>query len=533
MTPADPPAGPEPARRGFAVLVLALLSAGFLAHVASWDFVSDDAFISLRYARNLLDGHGLVFNPGERVEGFTGLLWVGMVALAGLLGADLLAAARVMGAAFGVATLWLSWRLAERLRPAGVHPLASLAAPALVAANGAFACWAAAGLETSLWVFTASAAVLAALAGRHGLSSGLAALTVLVRPEGALVVLVLGLERAWAAWRARRPAVLGWWIAPVATIVALTAFRLAYYGDLVPNTFHAKAGGGPAQWVRGGRYLAAYLSDRDGLAVAAGLLVFGLARGGAWRLASAVVATLWAGVVWVGGDGLPMYRFAVTPLPAWVALQAAVGGRLAAALAGDAPSAGRRAASALVPLAALAGIALAVSSQPRIPPHFENARFQRDVEVPRWTRVGQRLRAEAPPGASLAAVPIGAVAYHSGLPAIDMVGLTDRHIARRDMPDMGAGWAGHEKHDGPYVLSRRPTFLLLGNIDVTPAPRDPAAVPFIPYTNRAIFAREADVVADPDFARLYRPRSIQLAEDQWLNLYELKPEHRVGPGSTP
>jgi hypothetical protein len=101
------------------------------------------------------------------------------------------------------------------------------------------------------------------------------------------------------------------------------------------------------------------------------------------------------------------------------------------------------------------------------------------------------------------------------------------------MPDMGAGWAGHEKHDGPYVLSRRPTFLLLGNIDVTPAPRDPAAVPFIPYTNRAIFAREADVVADPDFARLYRPRSIQLAEDQWLNLYELKPEHRVGPGSTP
>ena len=35
----------------------------------------DDTFISLRYAQNLWDGHGLVFNPGDRVEGITNLLW--------------------------------------------------------------------------------------------------------------------------------------------------------------------------------------------------------------------------------------------------------------------------------------------------------------------------------------------------------------------------------------------------------------------------------------------------------------------------
>ncbi len=39
-------------------------------------FLTDDAFISFRYVRNLIEGHGLVFNPGERVEGYTNFLWV-------------------------------------------------------------------------------------------------------------------------------------------------------------------------------------------------------------------------------------------------------------------------------------------------------------------------------------------------------------------------------------------------------------------------------------------------------------------------
>ena len=51
-----------------------LVLLGWLAAVA-W-FLCDDAFISFRYVRNLLEGHGLVFNPGEYVEGYTNFLWV-------------------------------------------------------------------------------------------------------------------------------------------------------------------------------------------------------------------------------------------------------------------------------------------------------------------------------------------------------------------------------------------------------------------------------------------------------------------------
>ena len=47
---------------------------GWLTSVG-W-FITDDAFISFRYVRNLLEGHGLVFNPGEYVEGYTNFLWI-------------------------------------------------------------------------------------------------------------------------------------------------------------------------------------------------------------------------------------------------------------------------------------------------------------------------------------------------------------------------------------------------------------------------------------------------------------------------
>jgi len=42
-----------------------------------------------------------------------------------------------------------------------------------------------------------------------------------------------------------------------------------------------------------------------------------------------------------------------------------------------------------------------------------------------------------------------------------MVGLTDRHIGRRNIPDMGQGLAGHERYDSLYVLAQRPRYIIL------------------------------------------------------------------------
>src|SRR5437870_9145345 len=97
--------------------VLAALGtlAGFLwLTLACSPFVIDDAFISFRYAENLVRGYGLVYNPGERVEGYTNFLWVLLIAGFHALGADSLSAAKVLGALANASTLILvgneAWR---------------------------------------------------------------------------------------------------------------------------------------------------------------------------------------------------------------------------------------------------------------------------------------------------------------------------------------------------------------------------------------------------------------------------------------
>jgi arabinofuranosyltransferase len=76
--------------------------------------VYDDSFISFRYARNLVQGHGLVFNPGERVEGYTNFLWTALMAIAIAVGSDVIVASKIAATAAGAVTLWLTCRLGQQ-----------------------------------------------------------------------------------------------------------------------------------------------------------------------------------------------------------------------------------------------------------------------------------------------------------------------------------------------------------------------------------------------------------------------------------
>jgi hypothetical protein len=83
-----------------------------------------------------------------------------------------------------------------------------------------------------------------------------------------------------------------------------------------------------------------------------------------------------------------------------------------------------------------------------------------DESVWIWREIGWWVADNGAPGASIAAEGAGAPAFYSRRTTIDMLGLTDRHIARVAVPDMGAGVAGHEKRDPDYVLFvRQPTYI--------------------------------------------------------------------------
>ncbi|HEX2673075.1 MAG TPA: hypothetical protein VHM25_19480, partial [Polyangiaceae bacterium] len=235
-------------RRGLPLLVIMFAA---LVHAASYDFFCDDAFIALRYAKNLIAHHELAYNLGQRVEGFTSPLWVLLISAAGSLGMPLPGATRVLGLGAGVLTFWALRRFWDELEPRA--PRLALAPAAALAMSAPFAAWVSGGLETPLYVatFTLSLALLAREAReprlRSSVQAGLCvALCVLCRPEGLTLIaigsVVISLPSPlWPESRWRR--LLGWF-APITLLVGgYELFRLSYYGYPLPNTFYVKTSG--------------------------------------------------------------------------------------------------------------------------------------------------------------------------------------------------------------------------------------------------------------------------------------------------
>ena len=106
-------------------LLLAAAGVVFVANLLRYrGYLLDDTFISLRYARNLVDGYGLVFNPNERVEGYTNFLFVLVAALCLKVGVEPIAALKWLGGGLSLCALWLTARLERLGRPRHAEPLA-------------------------------------------------------------------------------------------------------------------------------------------------------------------------------------------------------------------------------------------------------------------------------------------------------------------------------------------------------------------------------------------------------------------------
>ena len=75
----------------------------------------DDAWISFRYARSLVQGHGLTFNPGEWVEGYSNLSWTLLIAAGMALGGAADLVATVLGLLSSLVTIALVYVGARRL----------------------------------------------------------------------------------------------------------------------------------------------------------------------------------------------------------------------------------------------------------------------------------------------------------------------------------------------------------------------------------------------------------------------------------
>jgi hypothetical protein len=418
-------------------------------------FGNDDAFISYRYAKNLVDAGILSFNVTDQplVEGFSNPLYVLLAAIVyAVVGMDrLYPAMAVIGGLFAVGAYLLMLRAAARRL--GIWAAAALALalalcpPVWIHSVDGLETPLALLLQVIIWL-----AVRTSVERSNSYSLAVlmvaSALSVTCRIDGFVFPVIAA---SWLLLARRRRDGVAVLAVVILTFLAVLVARQAYYGELWPNTYYAKINGSLTERFRVAGALFGSILYKNGLWVA--LLAALAAAASHVRLGIRTPATwlppfeLWAffGLLayyfLIGGD-IYRERFLVLlfPLGLWAGLELLHRRRYAA-----------RWSVFFAVVAAVAQLA-AFTVDPRLAWHF-----QPGEKWDRWVFLGKFL-AENYPTARLATSSAGKLPYYSGLETIDVLGLNDKHIART--PSKSAS-PGHGRFDTAYVLGKRPDIIAM------------------------------------------------------------------------
>jgi arabinofuranosyltransferase len=302
----------------------------------------DDSYIYHRYAHNFVTGQGLVFNPGEKVEGFTSLLWQLMMLVPASLGLPPHVFAAFLGVAFGLLALIYTWHTCRRL---GISLWGTFTAVVMLGLYPDF--WRALtnGLEGGLFAFVLVLVAYLIFSGRL-LSAGVwGGLLFMVRPDSILIApvcalyLLRGSTNQSLSLRKRFAHPLLTLLAPwLVLVVGVTLWRLAYYGAWIPNSITAKSmplsvmnfGMVKANILDGLHYWLGFLVSAAPLVLSALLaLIMETWRPAVW-LCLGIVATSIPTVLANGGDWMPNYRLLVIYAPLLAVLLGITADRIAA-----------------------------------------------------------------------------------------------------------------------------------------------------------------------------------------------------------
>ena len=202
-------------------------------------WVGEDAFIFFRYVDNLVYGNGLVFNLGERVEGFTAPLWVFTLALLRKVTEfELRPTAIILGLV--LSTLSIALLIYFEHQREIFFPLVVT----LMITNSAFRDFATSGFETSLTYLLLISALICIKRELHfsrpEIVGILLSLLVLNRPESALILFYVSVL---IILKKDLKIIIRFFIPVILFVGGYQIFRMGYFASLLPNTFYAKKGG--------------------------------------------------------------------------------------------------------------------------------------------------------------------------------------------------------------------------------------------------------------------------------------------------
>ena len=433
-----------------------IFKTSFLLNGERYFCLYDDAMISMRYAKNLAQGFGLVWNPGgERVEGYTNPLWVLFMAGLHLLpipASKMSLLVQISAAALLLLNLAF---VANLSRQADSLPAVPLLAVVLTGFYLPLVNWALQGAEVSiLAVVTCGSVLLALKTLRVGRVSSLLYVVMvfgtLIRPD--MVVQYVAIS-AFLIIEDRRNRWRHAWVAMLVLAVGValqTGFRIAYFGDVLPNTYYLKLSGYPFP-LRLSRGL--YVFSK--FAVQMGLLFFLLPlvnvlvrRDRVGRLLASVFTSVACYSIYVGGDAWEEWggsnRYISVVMPVFFVLLARgladISRGIGAALevrrnSGTHPWVPPYAEVSVYLVLALSAM-LSLNSTRGADALGEWALRLRPIQTDvnqAHAEMANALREITRPDATIAVMMAGVIPYFLDRPVIDLLGKTDAYVGRLPM----------------------------------------------------------------------------------------------------
>ncbi|MCX6166077.1 MAG: hypothetical protein NTU73_14650, partial [Ignavibacteriae bacterium] len=211
-------------------------------------FIQDDAYISFIYSRNLIRGDGLTWF-GNYVEGYTNFLWVIWIAVGFVLKIEPVLWSQISGISFFALTVFFSWKAAYKIFKSFIP---TLLANLLLITKYSMVCYATGGLETMMQTFFLTLIVFLYLKIVSGeeieikriliLISLVSSLAILTRLDSIIPVTILYIFIFSRLLKDNRKAEYYFFLfLPVVIITGLWfAWKLYYYGNILPNSYYVK-----------------------------------------------------------------------------------------------------------------------------------------------------------------------------------------------------------------------------------------------------------------------------------------------------
>jgi hypothetical protein len=458
----------------------------FVIHGQRYFSLFDDAMISMRYAKNLAHGHGLVWNPGgERVEGYTDPLWVLYMALVHLFPipqSKTSLVIQISAAIFLAVNLYFVRKIA--LFVSDGSESVALGAAVLTASYLPINFWSLQGMEVSVAVLLTSVCLWQALTCMRDKTFSVWLYVLLgvgtwVRPD--MVVTFA----AFILFLAAFDPIHRWKHAVLGSVILLsfgaiqTAFRLWYFGNIFPNTYYLKLTGYPfALRVSQGFYVLAKFMWRTNLLLFA--IPFTL---GAVRRDRRISLLLWVLIVqmmysvYVGGDAWEYWggsnRYISIAMPGFFILLSYGLLRIVQTIIDVVPPEPRAAGATTAPWKMCVFPLLIVFSVVSVNSiHRDDALAELLLlKAPLHTGSGDENQADVEeallireittPEAKILVGRAGTIPYFSDRYSIDFLGKADRYIAHEPMRTEAHGLArltefrpGHMKYDYGYSIGQ-------------------------------------------------------------------------------